>query len=430
MLLKSLTFSSLLCHQALGNVPATQENLLHELKIHMGKGEKFSSEKTQAMKSNLDRQEFVQVFVGIANGFGVDLKETCIEDSLEFGQQAEEAVKMLLSKDPTHVKSALRELGVVIIHTLPHALRECGGSYDSLATLIKSCAAFSSPHAFAYHIGKDLLINGVDIFKHVNAAIKAWKEGNYYDFGQNIGVALREISVGNAPPAHPVEVMLSYDEQEPIHFRISDSAIKDRAFVKKVAKLSPYLSSHVQGVIEVVPEMDASAAVAFTLGLFTGFGEDPPKACIQADDTLAHLLDAAFRAMAKGTPYGVAIAMELFSRAYKLQLPKVEKNCGPMVKDAVSQIKEGLSQFTSPQELVVGLLHNISVNKVNIQKEIGMYLVAMKGGEWEEAGVQLGKAIKLVLLGSKEESSTFQAAASGGKKFFDKMVGASYQIFV
>jgi hypothetical protein len=46
-----------------------------------------------------NRQEFTQVFLGIAEGFGLNLLETCVEDSLEFEGQVQSAIEKFVSKD-------------------------------------------------------------------------------------------------------------------------------------------------------------------------------------------------------------------------------------------------------------------------------------------------------------------------------------------
>jgi len=35
---------------------------------------------------------------------------------------------------------------------------------------------FSSPESFAYHVGKDLLLNGVSIFKEIEDSIDAYQK--------------------------------------------------------------------------------------------------------------------------------------------------------------------------------------------------------------------------------------------------------------
>ena len=52
------------------------------------------------LKSQFDRKAFTDVFMGIADGFGLNLVETCLEDSLEFEQQAQAAITKFVTRKP------------------------------------------------------------------------------------------------------------------------------------------------------------------------------------------------------------------------------------------------------------------------------------------------------------------------------------------
>ena len=54
-----------------------------------------------------------------------------------------------------------------------------------------------SPKVFAMHVGKDLVVNGKDIFHHIEAMIKDFRDKSYKNFGIELGIILEEILVGN-----------------------------------------------------------------------------------------------------------------------------------------------------------------------------------------------------------------------------------------
>ena len=56
--------------------------------------------------------------------------------------------------------------------------------------------AFSSPTAFAWHVGKDLLVNGIDIYHEIDTAVSDAKSGNWKDFGFNVGEAAAKVLIG------------------------------------------------------------------------------------------------------------------------------------------------------------------------------------------------------------------------------------------
>jgi len=56
--------------------------------------------------------------------------------------------------------------------------------------------AFSNPASFAYHVGKDILVNGVQIYHEIKDSIVQYDAGNYQLFGEDIGRALAQILIG------------------------------------------------------------------------------------------------------------------------------------------------------------------------------------------------------------------------------------------
>ena len=60
----------------------------------------------------------------------------------------------------------------------------------------KALALMKHPMQFAYHVGHDLVVNRVDIFNEVNAAVTAYKAAQWEAFGQNVGAALNKLIVG------------------------------------------------------------------------------------------------------------------------------------------------------------------------------------------------------------------------------------------
>ncbi len=46
-----------------------------------------------------------------------------------------------------------------------------------------------------YRVGKNFLINGVDIYKKFNLGIQAYEAQNYFDFGRFLGEAFDEVAL-------------------------------------------------------------------------------------------------------------------------------------------------------------------------------------------------------------------------------------------
>ena len=55
---------------------------------------------------------------------------------------------------------------------------------------------FASPITFVFHVGKDLLVNGVQIFHEIEDATAQYKQGNWEKFGIDIGEATAKTLLG------------------------------------------------------------------------------------------------------------------------------------------------------------------------------------------------------------------------------------------
>lgn len=67
---------------------------------------------------------------------------------------------------------------------------------------IKSMAEiFASPSSFWYHVGIEILVNGVEIKGDVDNALSSWKNSDYYNFGFYIGEALSLVAMGSPDEA-------------------------------------------------------------------------------------------------------------------------------------------------------------------------------------------------------------------------------------
>lgn len=66
---------------------------------------------------------------------------------------------------------------------------------------------FKNPKELAYKIGTNIVVNGVDIYKEMNAAYTNYQTKNYEAFGKDIGVSLALVFIGasNAAKLNPAE---------------------------------------------------------------------------------------------------------------------------------------------------------------------------------------------------------------------------------
>lgn len=91
------------------------------------------------------------------------------------------------------MKAGLKDLGDAI-KLITSLLHQCKDVSEEVKKEVEEMAeVFSSPWSLVYHIGKNLIVNGVDILKNIELALSEYKAKNYYAFGQAIGKALAEV---------------------------------------------------------------------------------------------------------------------------------------------------------------------------------------------------------------------------------------------
>lgn len=72
----------------------------------------------------------------------------------------------------------------------------------------------SNPTKYFSVIEKDVLINGVSVFKDINSAVGAWNSKDYEKFGESVGDIMKLSTQSNKP--QPIEWMQKRVQQEPI----------------------------------------------------------------------------------------------------------------------------------------------------------------------------------------------------------------------
>jgi len=140
----------------------------------------------------------VDVFEGSIEGFFSEFQsfKTCANDTVEAYDQIRTAVTLLEKKTPESVLKGIKDLGVAF-GALKDGLVECKAVKAELDSFVNALEQFKTPSSFAFHVGKDLLVNGKDIYAEITQAISLWKAQRYQDAGIRIGEALNKLIVGD-----------------------------------------------------------------------------------------------------------------------------------------------------------------------------------------------------------------------------------------
>jgi len=143
--------------------------------------------------------DIAKVIEGVIKG-AVDAEfsdlDKCVDDGVGIIEYVWDAVKKFKSENPDEVIKGIKDIGV-ILETAGAALTDCKDIKADLSKLTEMAAYFSNPETAVVHIGKDIMVHGVDIIKEITAAVKAMDQKDYYNFGLNIGKAASQILVGN-----------------------------------------------------------------------------------------------------------------------------------------------------------------------------------------------------------------------------------------
>ena len=127
---------------------------------------------------------------GVAAGVGISNIEGCVTNAEDTGYDLFEAVTLFMKQDPTDVKQAINDLGQAM-EVIPSAIRDCASAYEEDAADIEQMlSVFESPMTFVFTVGKNLVLNGNDIYDDMSTAMDDWTAANWYGFGQNVGEAL------------------------------------------------------------------------------------------------------------------------------------------------------------------------------------------------------------------------------------------------
>jgi len=140
----------------------------------------------------------VDIIQGLSEGFGLTLEEECVSASEDGLEKLAKAIELMEKKTTISMMEAMRLVAEAFEKDWPEAAKACASTKDELNKILAALEILAHPKKFAYHVGHDLMINGVDIYKNVNDSIGHWKATEYHDFGFSMGTAMSELIVGTS----------------------------------------------------------------------------------------------------------------------------------------------------------------------------------------------------------------------------------------
>lgn len=147
--------------------------------------------------SEADAEQFVTGFLEGALDTGVDFPLKCLRDVKRLVKE----VKTTVADFKGHKYVAGVREAATIAGELGGDIQDCVGATDeakaAAENLIKLFHEESGWKIF-FTIGKNVLVNGVDIYHDITGAITAYDNGDWNTFGKDIGQGLHSAAGGNA----------------------------------------------------------------------------------------------------------------------------------------------------------------------------------------------------------------------------------------
>lgn len=118
--------------------------------------------------------------------------DQCITDVEDIAKDVETAVADFKEESFSGIKDGIAEIGAVV-KLVPQAVAQCKEVTGDLTNLVKMAEVFEHPLSLVYHVAKNLIVNGVDVFGKISTGINYYHSGDYFHFGQQMGEALDEV---------------------------------------------------------------------------------------------------------------------------------------------------------------------------------------------------------------------------------------------
>mmetsp|Transcript_5266 Transcript_5266/g.8645 ORF Transcript_5266/g.8645 Transcript_5266/m.8645 type:complete len:341 (+) Transcript_5266:143-1165(+) len=304
-------------------------------------------------------EQVLEVLEGIIVG-AIDSEvpslQTCVNDVLEdIGRDIVESVKQLEDQESLRLaKKSIHMIGDSFV-SLADVVSDCGLAVQEVEKLQNIGANFADPVTFAYHVGKDLIVNGVSIYDDVQLAITDYHDENWFDMGVQIGSAVALAMLGSTELP-----LLTTDH--------------------KMTAALQVLEGVISGAVDAeLPNVETCAT-----DVLEEIGQDIVK-------SVAELKLAADREDAESSVHAIGDSFVCLADAVK--------DCGLAVQEVEKLQKIG-ANFADPATFAYHVGKDLIVNGVSIYDDVQLAITDYHDENWFDMGVQVGEVVALAMLGS------------------------------
>eukprot|EP00357_Protocruzia_adherens_P000288 CAMPEP_0114981338 /NCGR_PEP_ID=MMETSP0216-20121206/5488_1 /TAXON_ID=223996 /ORGANISM="Protocruzia adherens, Strain Boccale" /LENGTH=1455 /DNA_ID=CAMNT_0002342997 /DNA_START=218 /DNA_END=4585 /DNA_ORIENTATION=+ len=303
-----------------------------------------------------DVSEGLQIVEGFLEGAlnGVHLSEfvNCFDDADSVINQCINAVQLFKQGGASNIEEALKDI-VGAFSSVPNAISTCTTAVQDAETLAHEIKTFTSPLNFLYEVGKSIVVNGVEIYEDVHAAINDFESQQYEQFGNEIGTIVAIVYEGTQ---------------------------------SSTADISPAVSNG----LKIVEGLLSGALKTAGLSDITSCFED-------ADNVVTECMSGV-KAFEQHTASSIATALKDFAGAFS-QVPTAISTCKEAVAEAETLARE-IENFSSPKTLLFKIGESLIVNGKEIFDDVSGAVKDFKNGQYYNGGYQIGVAMATVLDGA------------------------------
>jgi hypothetical protein len=329
------------------------------------------------------------VLEGVGLGKDLDDLHSCIASvEANEGPDLHAAVELFLKKDAPDVLQGLSKLGSAF-KKLPKALTHCEAAAKDARSvapkLLQALNALKSPSDFAYHVGVDLVINQVDVFQELSAAIDAYQRRMWEAFGTNLGAALAKLLIGSR--LAPELRFVALGEPQP------------------AANATTNATSSAANASAANRSANATQLTLILEGVLEGFGlrrqVKHMEGCLNMTAAEVHLVHDAIGLLMKANAKDAVDGLQKLGEAFD-SLPATIGNCTTAavdVKEEAPRLLAALETLKHPKDFAYHVGVDLVVDHADIFNEIGAAIDSYQHQRWEEFGTHTGQALSALLVG-------------------------------
>merc|ERR1719171_2412401 len=321
------------------------------------------------------------VLKGVLEGFGLtkdlDAMKDCLASTKDEAQAVQSAFELFEKEDAKDVLNGLAKLGSAL-EKLPKSVSICDDASkdvkDEAPKLHQALDALKHPKQYAYHVGKDLVVNHADIFQEISAAVDSFEHQLWEDIGKNVGAALAKLVVGET-------------------------------FVMQLLVGEPPANSSNSSNRSGNP--NRTQLVVILEGVLEGFGltkdVERMRGCLNETETEVHLVHRAVDLLMKKDAKNVIDGLAKLGSAFD-ELPKLIGNCtiaAEDVKDEAPRLLQALETLKHPVDFAYHVGGSLIVNHADIFHEVSAAIDSYQRQQWEAFGSHTGEALSEILVGKK-----------------------------